>query len=77
MARFGAQSVTEGHLGWADIVFVMEPSHLNKIRQKFGDAVAGKQIITLHIPDEYEFMQAELIDELQTKVATYLDGTSG
>lgn len=65
--------VTEGHIGWADVIFVMEKSHLNKLRQKFGDALEGKQVITLHIPDEYQFMQPELIGELQTKVAEHID----
>ena len=65
--------VTEGHLGWADIVFVMEKSHLNRLRRKFPEALADKQVVTLHIPDDYEFMQPELIDELRAKVARYLD----
>ena len=34
--------VTEGHIGWADIIFAMERSHLNRLRLKFGDALAGK-----------------------------------
>src|ERR1043166_304594 len=65
--------VTEGHLGWAEGIFVMEKSHLQKLRRKFGSALDGKKIVTLHIPDEYLFMQPELIDELQTKVAQHLD----
>ena len=60
--------VTEGHIGWADVIFVMEKSHLNKLRQKFPEALANKEIITLHIPDDYTFMQPELIDELHSKV---------
>jgi predicted protein tyrosine phosphatase len=65
--------VTEGHIGWADIIFVMEKSHLNKLRAKFPEALAGKQVVTLHIPDEYNFMQAELVDELKAKVGEYMD----
>lgn len=63
---------TEGHIGWADIVFFMEKSHLNRLRAKFPEALEGKAIVTLHIPDDYEFMQQELIDELQAKVAPHL-----
>ena len=63
---------TEGHLGWADIIFLMERSHLNRLRAKFPEAFEGKRIITLHIPDDYEFMQQELIDELQAKVSPHL-----
>ena len=64
--------VTEGHLGWADLIFVMEKAHLNKLRQKFPEATANKTVITLHIPDDYTFMQPELIDELQAKVGAHL-----
>ena len=60
--------VTEGHIGWADVIFVMEKSHLNRIRRKFPQALQGKRIITLGIPDEYEFMQPELLDELRGKL---------
>ena len=65
--------VTAGHVGWADIIFVMEKSHLRKLRQKFGEALEGKEVITLHIPDQYQFMEPELIDTLQTKVAQHIE----
>ena len=64
--------ITEGHIGWADLIFVMEKSHLSRLRQKFPEALQGKRVITLHIPDEYEFMQPELIDELRGKLAPYI-----
>lgn len=64
--------VTEGHIGWADLIFCMEKRHLSQLRQKFPEAMQGKHAICLHIPDEYVFMQAELIDELQAKLAEYI-----
>jgi predicted protein tyrosine phosphatase len=64
--------VTESHLGWADVIFVMERSHANRLRQRFGAALEGKTIRSLNIPDDYECMQPELIDELETKVAWHL-----
>jgi predicted protein tyrosine phosphatase len=64
--------VTEGHVGWADIIFVMEKDHLNKLRSRFPAASEGKRMIMLHIPDEFLYMQPELIDELKAKVAGYL-----
>ena len=65
--------VTEGHIGWADIIFVMEKSHLNKLHRKFPEALADKRLITLHIPDEYTFMQPELVDELKAKVSAHIE----
>lgn len=65
--------VNEGHLGWADLIFVMEKRHLALLRRKFPEALIGKKIITLQIPDEFEFMQAELLDELRGKLAPHLE----
>ena len=64
--------VTEGHIGWADVIFLMEKSHLNRIRRKMSEALMGKRVIVLGIPDDYEYMQPELIDELEGKVSQHL-----
>ena len=64
--------VTEGHIGWADVIFVMEKSHLAKLRARFPEALDGKRVVTLHIPDDYEFMQPDLLDELRAKLAPHL-----
>ena len=65
--------VTEGHLGWADLVVCMEKSHLNRLRRKFPEAMQAKRAVCLHIPDDYEFMHPELIDELRAKLSRYID----
>lgn len=65
--------VTAGHLGWADIVFVMEKKHLRRLQDKFSEALAGKRVICLNIPDDYQFMQPELIELLQSTVPPYLE----
>ena len=59
--------VTEGLLGWADVIVVMEKSHLRRLEENYSEMLARKRIVTLHIPDEFEYMQAELIDELEAK----------
>ena len=63
--------VTEGMLGWADMIFLMEKSHLNRVRQKFSEALEGKKVVVLHIPDEFEFMEPALIDELIAKISPH------
>ena len=64
--------VTEGHLGWADIVFVMEKRHRARLSQKFGEALEGKKVICLHIPDEYGYMDTALIDVLRSNLEGHL-----
>lgn len=64
--------VTEGHIGWADVIFAMEKSHVAKLRTRFPEALAGKHVIALHIRDDYEFMEPALLDELRSKLSAYL-----
>ena len=64
--------VTAGHLGWADLVFVMEKKHLRRLREAFAEELANKRVICLNIPDDYQFMQPELIDRLLAAVPSHL-----
>lgn len=61
--------MTEGHIGWADIIFVMEKKHLRRIRDKFGDLLNDKKIVNLDIADDYQFMDEELIEILRNRVS--------
>jgi predicted protein tyrosine phosphatase len=65
--------VTASHLGWAEVIFVMEKKHLRRLREKFADELANKPVICLHIPDDYQFMQPELVALLQAVVTPHLD----
>lgn len=65
--------VTAGQLGWADLIFIMEKRHLHRLQTKFHEEIAGKRLICLYIPDDYEYMDEELIDRLRTGVAEYVD----
>ena len=59
--------VTEGHVGWADVICCMEKKHVRRLRSKFPTLTADKRIVCLHIPDEYEFMDPRLVTLLQDK----------
>jgi len=59
-------------LQWATLIFVMERVHRNKLAKKFKAHLHGKRIICLGIPDDYAFMQAELVQLLQARVAPFL-----
>ena len=60
--------VTTGQLDWADVVVVMEKRHKERLRQKFPEEFAAKQCVCLFIPDNYEFMDAGLIEILRKKM---------
>jgi predicted protein tyrosine phosphatase len=59
-------------LEWADIVFVMERAHRNKLSKRFGAFLGATRVICLNIPDDYEFMDAELVRILEARVPRYL-----
>lgn len=52
---------------WADLILVMEEKHKSRIRADFRQSVARKRIVVLDVPDEYQFMDPELIEILQAK----------
>jgi len=64
--------VTAGLLGWADMIFVMEKKHLRRLQDKFPEELAGKRLACLNIPDDYQFMQPELVKLLQATVSPQL-----
>ena len=64
--------ITEGDLLWADLILVMERKYAARIRVLFPDADIP-DMRTLDIPDNYDYMDAELIELLETAVAHELD----
>ena len=57
-------------LAWADLVLVMERRHKTRILEDFREATDLPHIQSLDIPDDYQFMEPELIDLLREKVET-------
>ncbi len=64
--------VSENLVHWAALIFVMEKKHKIRLKERFGDLLADKEIVVLDIPDEYEYMDAELIEILETSVSPYV-----
>ena len=64
--------VTPGLLGWADVIFCMEKKHVRKIKEKYPDIIAGKQVICLNIPDEYSCMDDDLCELLESIIPEHL-----
>jgi predicted protein tyrosine phosphatase len=66
------QRVTEGLLGWADWIFVMEAKHRDYLRDKFPEALADKRVVCLRIPDDYPFNDPDLIDLLKASLSPHI-----
>lgn len=61
-------------LHWAELIFVMEKSHRNKLAKKFRAHLNGKRVVCLDIPDEYDYMDPVLVQLLRQKVTHLLPG---
>jgi predicted protein tyrosine phosphatase len=60
------------HLDGVDIIFVMERSHHQKLTKQFAPFLKHIRVICLNIPDDYDFMQPELIRLLTDRVTPHL-----
>ena len=56
-------------VSWADHIFVMEKKHKNRLQAEFNRLLEYKDIYMLDIPDEFQFMDPDLVEELESKVA--------
>jgi predicted protein tyrosine phosphatase len=68
-----AENPLTGELvAWADIIVVMEKQHRAKLQKQFRSSLHGQRIICLDIPDNYAFMDPELVELLKTRMARHL-----
>jgi predicted protein tyrosine phosphatase len=65
---YNAKPVTKEQLEWADVVIVMEEDHRKEVGLLYPDIYLKKKIIVLDIPDQYRYMQPELIKILEQKM---------
>lgn len=61
------RKISENDLYWADLVLVMEPDHRAKIREVYPN-LELPPIQVLHIEDDYEFLDEELVQMLQASM---------
>ena len=59
---------------WADVIFVMEKKHKQRLMRGFQSSIDQQEIIVLDIPDNYQYMDEELIALLEDSVNYYLEG---
>ena len=69
---FNSKPITEKQLSWAETVFVMEDVQRSELAKRFPKEYMKKRIISLGIPDIYNYGQQELITILKSKVEDLL-----
>jgi predicted protein tyrosine phosphatase len=63
--------ITSELVEWADTIFVMEKAQRNKLQKKFRKYIYNQRLICLDIPDDYEYMQPELVEILKQKIGNF------
>ena len=64
--------LTIKNIEWADIILVMEQKYKQRILKNFRDKVELPRIESLDIPDEYEYMDVELINIIKSSVERFI-----
>lgn len=66
-ARSAKRTLLVADIRWADVILVMEDKHKSRIRRAFRDDIRFKALHVLDIPDEYRYMDAELVAIIRAK----------
>jgi predicted protein tyrosine phosphatase len=64
--------VSADDLAWADVVLVMEDKHKSRLLAAYRTLLLHKPLHVLDIPDDYKYMDPELVDLLGDPVADLL-----
>ncbi|WP_152222199.1 low molecular weight protein tyrosine phosphatase family protein [Pseudomonas sp. SCB32] len=59
-------------LDWVDLVFVMERRQRQALLRRFPLAMRGKRLVCLDIPDDFAYLQPELVLLLERKAGPFL-----
>lgn len=70
------EPVTSELLDWADVIFVMERHHRNKLLKKFRANIKNQKLIILGITDDYDYMDPRLVRLFEKLVPPHLGGDS-
>ena len=64
--------VSASDIVWAEVIFVMEEKHKSRLVAEFSRLLEHKPLHVLDIPDEYRYMDPELVEEIERSVSAIL-----
>ncbi|WP_282606340.1 low molecular weight protein tyrosine phosphatase family protein [Pelagibius sp. Alg239-R121] len=73
-SRGARRRLTLADIRWADLILVMEDKHKSRIRADFREDVRFKTLHVLDIPDDYRFMDPELVEIIKEKTEPLILG---
>ncbi|TWT54797.1 Low molecular weight phosphotyrosine protein phosphatase [Rubripirellula amarantea] len=72
-AKSAVQTIRPSDIVWADVVFVMEDKHRQRILADFPGEAKFKPVHVLDIPDDYQFMDDELVELIRLSVEPIIE----
>ena len=70
---YNVKPINSKQLSWADTVIVMEDEQRLEISKRFPKQYMQKRILSLDIPDVYNYNNTDLIKVLKSKIYEYSD----
>ncbi len=75
-SRSARHTVSVKDIDWADIIFVMEEKHKSRFKADLRRVLEHKLLHVVDIPDDYHFMDPELIKILEDILPGFLSAYS-
>ena len=66
------EPVTPELVEWADVIFVMQGHHRNKLLKRFKNSIKNQKIVVLGITDDYDYMDPGLVRLFEKLVPPHL-----
>ncbi|WP_339531237.1 MULTISPECIES: low molecular weight protein tyrosine phosphatase family protein [unclassified Pseudomonas] len=66
------KTVGPADIQWADVIFVMERKHQQRLQADYARLLEHKPLHCLDIPDDFRYMDLELVSLLEDVVEPYL-----
>lgn len=67
-SKHAKRKISKSDIQWADIIFVMENKHKERILSEFRNLIQNKAIYILKIPDKFGYMDHVLIEKIMAAV---------
>lgn len=71
-SRRARKTVTAEMLQRADVIFVMEQKHKNRLVADYQRIIQHKKLHIMDIPDDYQFMDPALVKLIEERVSNLL-----
>ena len=73
---YNEKHLTEKQLSWTEVVIVMEEEQRSEVAKRFPKLYLQKRVLSLDIPDVYNYGDPKLVEILKSKIDEYSEFVS-